>query len=57
MKRSSLGRLLSLVIAGTLVSVPLTIGCGGGEADPPAPMEVEDDAETEMEDTDTTEEP
>lgn len=57
MKRSSLGRLLSLVIAGTLVSVPLTIGCGGGEADPPAPMEVEDDAETEMDDTDTTEEP
>lgn len=56
MKRSSLGRLLSLVIAGTLVSVPLTIGCGGGD-EPPAPMEVEDDTEMEMEETDTTEEP
>ena len=56
MKSSLLENFLRLFVICALVTVPLSIGCGGVE-DEPVGVDAPEDIENEMEDTDTSLEP
>ncbi len=56
MKRSLLENFLRLFVICAIVTVPLSIGCGGVESEPVG-VDAPEDVENEMEDTDMDLEP
>lgn len=56
MKRSLLENVLRLFVICAVVTIPLSIGCGGAESEP-VEVEAPDDAESADDDTDMPVEP